>query len=343
MRSGQALSHIRRRRISLRLKWAREQNAEEEMADYKTMEIRGFFRSHSHLPIWEAMQKAGIWEQVGLKVSFEFCDSSEAAEKALFSGDIDFVSGNHISPYLLVRRGKPIVSLTSPSNSVDDRLVTRFPVKAVSELKGKRIGDTTLVDSIGGYHHPRGNHMLYVMRGGLRLDEVEFVELTESNNEFRAMQLDVLKSGKVDGIFVTGSTDKFEQAGLHVLSLDRLPMINGPTLTTTLTTLEAKEGLAERLVKAQVLGIHFARTRRGETEQILEGLRRRVPECKNVNYRSVAKLLPKPYPDHEAVANAYKLCCMKNPEAEEQSPMALWDLHYLRALDNSGYINKLYT
>jgi ABC-type nitrate/sulfonate/bicarbonate transport system substrate-binding protein len=314
-----------------------------KMGEYEPLEIRAYFRSHSHLPIWEVMDKAGIWDRVGLKVSFEFCDSSSAAEKALFDGSVDFVSGNHISPYLLVRRGKPIVSLTSPSNSVNDKLVTRFPIKDVSELRGKRIGDTTLVDSIGGYHHPRGNHMLYIMRGGLRLDEVEWVELTESNKEFQAMQFEVLKSGKVDAIFVTGNTDKFEQAGLHVLSLDRLPMINGPTLTSTLTTLRKKAGLAERLVKAQVMGIHFARTRRGETEDILEGLRRRVPEAKNVSYRSVAKLLPKPYPDHEAVANAYKLCCLKSPEAEEMSPMALWDLHYLRELDNSGFIDALYT
>jgi len=312
------------------------------MSEQKTMEIRGFYRSHSHLPIWEVMDKAGIWEQVGLKVTFEFCDSSSAAEKALFDGTVDFVSGNHISPYLLVRRGKPIVSLTSPSNSVNDKLVARFPIKEVSELHGKRIGDTTLVDSIGGYHHPRGNHMLYVMRGGLRLDEVEFVELTESNKEFQAMQLEVLKSSKVDAIFVTGNTDKFEQAGLHVLPLDQLPMINGPTLTSTLTTLQKKERLAERLVKAQVMGIHFARTRRGETENILEGLRQRVPEARNVAYRSVAKLLPKPYPDHEGVANAYKLCCLKSPETEEMSPMALWDLHYLRELDNSGFIDALY-
>jgi ABC-type nitrate/sulfonate/bicarbonate transport system substrate-binding protein len=312
------------------------------MSDYKQMEIRGFYRSHSHLPIWEVMEKAGIWSEVGLKVSFEFCNSSEVAEKALFGGDVDFVSGNHISPYLLVRRGKPIVCLTSPSNSVNDRLVTRIPVGDVAELRGRKIGDTTLVDSLGGYHHPRGNHMLYVMRGGLRLDEVEWVELSESNDEFKAMQMDVLKSGKVDAIFVTGNTDKFEQAGLDVLQLDRLPMINGPTLTSTLTTLEKKEGLAERLVKAQVMGIHFARTRRGETEEILAGLRQRVPECKNVNYRGVSKLLPKPYPDHEAVANAYKLCCLKSPETEEQSPMALWDLHYLRTLDNSGFIDQLY-
>jgi len=156
------------------------------------------------------------------------------------------------------------------------------------------------------------------------------------------MQLDVLKAKKVDAIFVTGNTDKFDQAGMHVLQLDRLPMINGPTLTSTLTTLQNKEGLAERLIRAQVMGIHFARARRGETEAILDGLRQRVAECKNVQYRSVAKLLPKPYPDHEAVANAYKLCCMKNPEAEEQSPMALWDLHYLRQIDHSGFIDNLY-
>jgi hypothetical protein len=156
------------------------------------------------------------------------------------------------------------------------------------------------------------------------------------------MQMDVLKARKVDAIFVTGNTDKFEQAGMHVLQLDRLPMINGPTLTSTITTLQNKEGLAERLVRAQVMGIHFARTRRGETEAILDGLRQREPECKNVQYRSVAKLLPKPYPEHEAVANAYRLCCLKNPETEEQSPMALWDLHYLRRLDQSGFIDDLY-
>jgi ABC-type nitrate/sulfonate/bicarbonate transport system substrate-binding protein len=288
------------------------------------------------------MEKAGIWDQVGLKVHFEFCGSSEAAEKALFGGDVDFVSGNHISPYLLVKRGKPIVCLSSPSNSVNDRLVTRSPVKQIADLRGRKVGDTTLVDSIGGYHHPRGNHMLYVMRGGLKLDEVEWIELSESNDEFKAMQLDALKSGKVEAIFVTGNTDKFEQAGQHVLHPERLPMINGPTLTSTLTTLEQKPGLAERLVKAQVLGIHFARTRRGETEEILAGLRQRVPECKNVNYRSAAKLLPKPYPDHEAVANAYKLCCLKTPETEEQSPLALWDLHYLRQLDHCGFIDQLY-
>jgi ABC-type nitrate/sulfonate/bicarbonate transport system substrate-binding protein len=310
--------------------------------NYSPVELRAFFRSHTHLPIWEVIERAGIWERLGMKVSFEFCDSSSLAEAALFGGEVDFVSGNHITPYALVARRKPMVCLASPSNSVNDKLVTREPVRSIEDLRGKRIADTTLVDSHGGYHHLRGNHMIYVMRGGLRLDEVEWVELCETMNEFRTAQLEGMKSGRADATFVTGSTEKYEQAGLHVLPLEPLPMITGPTLTSTLANLKRKDRLGARLIKAQVLGIHFARTRREETEKILEGLRRRVPEAARVSYNSVAKLAPKPYPDLQGIANAYTLCCLKDPAAKAISPAALWNIHYLRELDDSGLIDRLY-
>lgn len=54
----------------------------------------------------------------------------------------DFVSGNHVTPYALIARGKPIVCLASPSNSVNDKLVSRKPACSPSELSGRRIGDT---------------------------------------------------------------------------------------------------------------------------------------------------------------------------------------------------------
>src|SRR4030095_10167090 len=111
---------------------------------------------------------------------------------------------------------------------------------------------------------------------------------------------------------------------------------------TIMTALDKYDRFGERLVLAQVLGIHFARTKKEETEKILEGLKKREPEARNVFYNSVAKLTAKPYPDHKAVANAYRLCCMKAREAEEISPLAMWDLHYLRQLDNSGFIDDLY-
>ena len=66
------------------------------------------------------------------------------------------------------------------------------------------------------------------------------------------------------------------------------------------------------------------------------------PEAATVSYNSVANLLAKPYPDMQAVANTYELCCMKDPMAKEVSPIALWDVHYLRDLDSTGFIDGLY-
>jgi ABC-type nitrate/sulfonate/bicarbonate transport system substrate-binding protein len=310
---------------------------------YDPIEINGYFRSHTHLPLWEVLDKAGIWRQVGITVYFTYCDSSSEAEAALFEGRVDLVSGNHISPYALVAKGKPIVSLASPTNGVSDRLVTRAPVSSVAEIRGKRILDTTVTDSGGGYNHIRGNHMLYVLEARLELNDVRWVEIADRmSTEFRAAQFEAMMHGEGDVAFVTGGTEKYEKEGFHVLPLPRLPMINGPTLTTTVTALNKYDRFGERLVLAQVLGIHFARAHREETEKLLDGLKQREPEARGVSYNSVAKLLAKPYPDHQAVANAYRLCCMKAPEAKELSPLALWDLHYLRQLDNSGFIDRLY-
>ena len=314
------------------------------MSDYEPVEIRGYFRAYSHLPIWEVLDKAGIWEKVGIKMrGMEFCASPPEAEGALFDGKIDFISGNHITPYALVGQGKPIVCLASPSNSVRDRLVSREPVRSLAELRGKKVVDLAFEGRVAGFNHLRGNHALYIIRAGLKLNDVQWVEIGDDiTPAFRKQQFELLTSGKADAALITGGTAQYEEAGLHVFQPDPLPMINGPTLTTAITALERKDRLGERMVKAVVMGIHFARTHREETERILDGLRKREPEAGSVRYESLARMPIKPYPALDAVANAYELCLMKIPEAKAFSPLALWDTHYLRALDQSGFIDQLY-
>ena len=118
-------------------------------------------------------------------------------------------------------------------------------------------------------------------------------------------------------------------------------MINGPTITTAMNVLRERPGLGGRLVKAPVMGIHFAKTQRAETEAVLADLKQRIP-ASGGRYASVTKLASKPYPDIRGVANAYRLCCMDAPKAQELSPLSLWDLHYLRELDDTGFIDRLY-
>jgi ABC-type nitrate/sulfonate/bicarbonate transport system substrate-binding protein len=234
-----------------------------------------------------------------------------------------------------VVQGKPIVSLASPVNAQNASVASRERLNSIQDLRGRRIADTPMEGRDGGFHHGRGNHTMYLIRNGISIDEVQWIESEDSNEQYQAF-----KSGKADARFVSGTGEKYKQEGFHVMPLGPLPMINGPTLTTSYTVLHKKKGLGEALVKAQVLGIHFAKTQKVKTEKILEKLGKKRGDT--YQYKSLQRMPMKPYPDAQAIINAYELGCMKSPEAKELSPMALWDLHYLRELDNSGYINKLY-
>src|SRR5439155_1385708 len=216
----------------------------------QTMPVRGIYRSPSHLPIWAVLQAGGIWEEVGIELtSFEYVDESSVAERLLLSGEIDFISGNHISTYTQFRHGQPIVHLTSPSNAVHDALVTRQPIQSLTDLRGKRIGETAQLGPEGGYAHNRGNHLLTLKRQGVEPEK---------------------------------------------------------------------------------------------TDRILADLTKREGESRPYARERILRMPRKPYPELPAVANAYELACIQHPETRDISPLSLWNLHYLRELDDSGFIDRLY-
>jgi hypothetical protein len=49
-----------------------------------------------------------------------------------------------------------------------------------------------------------------------------------------------------------------------------------------------------------------------------------------------------PYPSIDAIQNVFALAVKRNPEIKEYNPLALWDLHYVKEIDDSGYIRRLY-
>ncbi|MBI2992152.1 MAG: hypothetical protein HYY47_08495 [Deltaproteobacteria bacterium] len=50
----------------------------------------------------------------------------------------------------------------------------------------------------------------------------------------------------------------------------------------------------------------------------------------------------KPYPTAGAIENIFALAVRENPAIRDFNPLALWDLHYVREIDDSGYIDRLY-
>ena len=50
----------------------------------------------------------------------------------------------------------------------------------------------------------------------------------------------------------------------------------------------------------------------------------------------------KPYATIPALTNVYEIAIEQNNAAEQCDPMALWDFHFLRRVDDRGFIDHLY-
>jgi hypothetical protein len=285
---------------------------------------------------------------MGIKLTYlEGTDDPRVAEEALFSDKIDLICGNHITPYMWVARGAPIVCLASPSNSVLNRVVTREPVESLADFKAKglRIADTNLISSSGIASHDRLNHIVDVMRQGYAAGEAEWIEVGAAGErgaapELQAKLFDAVRSGKADAAFA-GRFRPDNAPDLHVLDLPELPMVNGTTITTSYEVLNRKEGLAERLVRAMVETIHFTRVHPDQAQRFLDEKDTRPYTQQGGRIESITRSPIKPYPSPEGVLNAWELSRMRYAEAKDANPFALWDMHYLRELDLSGFIDEL--
>jgi len=55
----------------------------------------------------------------------------------------------------------------------------------------------------------------------------------------------------------------------------------------------------------------------------------------------VSGLKIRPYPTPQAIANTYEIATIEYPAAKGLNPLSLWDLHWLKELDDAGFIEEL--
>ena len=93
-------------------------------------------------------------------------------------------------------------------------------------------------------------------------------------------------------------------------------------------------------------GIHFFRTEREKSIKIIQerGNKRGAMnlEQATITWQSLARILePKLYPKMQAIANVYEEAIRQDKDAKKVNPMALWDLHHIRRLDDMGFVESL--
>ena len=305
--------------------------------------IRVYYRAPSHVPLWKVMEEGGFLEKHGLEMDLGSMEGQrKRAAEGLKSGELDVVSGNHHNLYAhRALNGTPYVHVGQSNNSWrENYLVAREGINSVKDLKGKSVA----MDDYDG--HTGLNVWLYLRLNGL--EEGRDVTLV-TDNQKGAGRARAVMDGKYDASFIR-AVDQLRAGkfGARIMEVPSMAMIEGVTLTTTTTYVKSHEDEVRSLVLAMIDATHFFKTNKIDTLAIIKKncsqlLKMQDDEEWDCFYENqAASLEAKPYPTPEALQNVFALALKRNPEIKNFNPLSLWDLHYVKEIDDSGYIRNLY-
>jgi ABC-type nitrate/sulfonate/bicarbonate transport system substrate-binding protein len=312
------------------------------------------YRASAHLALLHVVAESGAWERQGLDVNYAFKISSKDAHRDVPTGDIEFVGGNHVSTYGKRARGDNWTYLGQTVNRIDHRLVVRADsgIDGIKDLKFKKV--------VTSGSHPALNDWLYLKQNGLDVDrdQVEIINRSrirkgemdeaEGDNAPQKERWELVKDGTVDATLLTPpKSDIAAKAGLKVIEIEPMPMIHFTTISTSQGFVDKHPDIVDRFLKGLIEGIAYFKTRPAETLKILK--ERHTTEgvmddamAERV-YRELARVLePRLYPAMDAIANVYQEALRQDPDAAKVNPLSLWNLHYLRQIDDSGFVDRLY-
>jgi ABC-type nitrate/sulfonate/bicarbonate transport system substrate-binding protein len=312
------------------------------------------YRAPSHLPFLHVVSESGSWEKHGLEVNYNYKISSADAHLEVPSEEVEFVGGNHVSTYAHRARGDTWVYLGQTLNATNGRLVVQpdSGISGVSDLRNKKVGTRGM--------HPGLNDWLYLKQRGLDVDRDDYemisqvVSGAQGIDPAHGTEADDepiwhwVRDRKVDAAFITPPGCVFAaREGLRVIDVDPLPMIWFTTISTSSTFIQKHPDIVDRFLKGIIEGVHYFKTHPEESTKIIkEMFDNEGPlddEAADFLYNDITRILePKLYPTMQAVSNVYEEAIRQDKDAAKVNPMELWDLHHVRQIDDSGFIDKLY-
>ena len=298
--------------------------------------IRFPYRSASHLALLHIIAESGSWKRQGLSVEYDFYVSPDEAHQLLRSGKVQFIGGNHITPYITRARGDDWTYVGQTANYVAHSVVVRkdSKIRNLKDLKGQSLA----VDGKGGPHIWL-NGWLILKQNGLS-SAVKLKRVYKKEPLWRTVQ-----AGEEEAGLVNRPDDLVaRREGLKVISLPLLPMIVFTTVSTTGQFARENSDLVKKFLKGLAAGIRFLKREQKRSNEILSST---LPKEKGGGdkelvayiYRDLTEILTETlYPTIAAISNVYDEACRYDAAAKRVNPLELWDLHFLRELRDSGQL-----
>src|SRR6266536_137696 len=286
---------------------------------------------------WFAYE-GGFFRKNGLDAQLIFVESGSRMVQTLISGDVVAaqVAGAPVIQSNL--QGSGVVIIAGLLNTMDYKFVVSRDITRPDQLKGK----TVAVSRVGSSSDFATRYALE--KYGLIPDkDVAILQIGSQPARFSA-----LETGKIHGVMIAiPLTSKAAKMGLNTLAdLQMLGLeYQHTSLAVSQNLIKTQPDLVRNVLKSFVEGIHYAKTHRKEAIAILaKYLRSDDSDALQEAYEAELQgLIPeKPYPTTKGIQIILREMGVKDPNARSARPEQFVDLSFMKELDSSGFIDRLY-
>ena len=295
--------------------------------------------SSSAVSLWTA-QERGLFRKHGLDAQIVVIRGGPTLVASLVSGEIHLAFTSGVSLLGAAVQGIDLRMLTSISNRVSWKLVASSNIKKPEDLRGKRFGIQSVVGSTWMYT------MLALEHLGLdaKRDAITFLVIGDPVTIGHALEV-----GRIDAAVLDPTiTRRLTRKGFSVvadLSQANIPF-PGLGLGVTQAYLTQQPEIVERMVATMTESLAFVLSpsnKAAVVKVLMKHLKISDPAVAEEGYQEpIVSLNRKPYPSIEGLRNVQRLMAYHNPKVASLRVEELIDSRFVRKLDESGFIDRLY-
>jgi hypothetical protein len=295
------------------------------------------YRDEDRTPVILAIREMAK-RHYALDVNIVRIKDGDEYEAALFNGAADIIIEHLEYLYDEAAKGKKVMFFCAPSTGGGLDLVVRPEVRSVDELRGK----TVAVRSHGQPHAVT----LWLRMLGLAEDVTTVI--VHDNDVGRWGQWKKVVSAECVATFMSPLyLPEALNAGLKIFEAPDIPIVGHFAQACLAEFARNNHAVMRAYMQSVIHALVWLTCRPAEA---LTRLAPQLKACMKIADDDELKrrfdavvtgLKIRPYPTPQAIANTYEIAVIEYPDAKGLNPLSLWDLHWVKELDDSGFIDEL--
>lgn len=292
--------------------------------------------SPTQMSVWTA-KELGFYAKHGLDVELVLLVGAPLAVTAMLAGETPIIHTGASAVITSNLSGSGSVLIAGSVNRFPYVLFVTDQIKKVEDLKGKKFG----VSRIGSADNAAAATVLD--KYGIKEGDITYVQAGSVPTRLAAMQTNAIQAT----LLQPPETLKAKEIGLRALldftKLDVEWQQNGVAVTRDY--IKKKPDTVRRFMRAYVEGGHYNLTNPKGGQKILQKyLAIKDEKAIEESYNEIVLKLTRrvPYPTEPGIQLFLDQLKTKNPKAAQAKPSDFTDISFLKELESSGYIDRLY-